>query len=75
MNTPKFKEGDSVVFINDYGVNFGKRTITKVEQNPIRGTTYYFNPTDTPWFPTHEKHLFHPDDHKGIQQNTLAYYH
>ena len=67
MSTPEFKIGDSVVAVNDYGRNNGLKTITGYELNAVRGHTYYFTPTDTPWFATSEKNLFHPTDTKGIE--------
>lgn len=56
-STPRFSTGDTVVFVNDYGVNFGEKVITGVEWNDVRGWTYYFEPTDTPWFAHNERNL------------------
>jgi hypothetical protein len=53
---PKFKVGDKVTFINDYGIKFPNKTITKIEfiQNEPR---YYLEPMDAYWFPNYEKNL------------------
>ena len=60
--TPKFKVGDKVTFINDYGVSFPHKTITEVILNPPSlphvPIAYGVTPTDAPWFPIDEKKLF-----------------
>lgn len=58
----KYKVGDRVIFINEYGVNWGEKTITGLEMNDVRGPTYYIEPTDTPWFATNEQHLHRPEE-------------
>ena len=70
----KFQPGDKAVFINDAGINFGEKTIVSMEQNPVRGETYYIAPTDTPWFATGVAHLFHPEDKAGIEAATAVHY-
>jgi hypothetical protein len=52
----KYEIGDSVVWINDYGVNLGKRTITSKENFHGR-PAYQIEPYDTPWCPVLEKNL------------------
>lgn len=51
----KYKPGDKVIFTNIFGVCWGVKTITKLDER--NGPTYYFEPTDTPWFSTAEEHL------------------
>lgn len=66
---PKFLVGQKVIFINDYGVNWGERTITKHQWDDIRENIYQINNTDTPWFMLSERNLFDPDD-KNIDEVT-----
>lgn len=53
----KFKIGDKVDFVNDYGVIFRNRIITDIEviDNRYR---YQVVPNDTPWFLKYEKNLY-----------------
>lgn len=69
---PKFAIGQKVIFINDYGVNWGEKTITEYEWNEVRGHTYNYAPTDTPWFCTNERHLFDINDAAGIKAATVV---
>ncbi len=55
-NLPKFKVGDKVDFVNDYGVVFKDKTITEVESSDY-GFKYQFEPTDTPWHLSYEKNF------------------
>ena len=55
---PKFKVGQRVVFINDYGVNWGTKTITDHRHEEIRGHVYQYQDTDTPWFFTSERNFY-----------------
>ena len=52
----KFKIGEDVIYINENGVNWGRRKIigydTRTGEN-----TYYIDPTDTPWFSVREENL------------------
>lgn len=52
----KYEIGDSVIWINDNGVNLGKRTITSKENFHGR-PAYHIEPHDTPWCPVLEKNL------------------
>ena len=52
----KYEVGDSVIWINDYGVNLGKRTIVSKE-NFYGRPAYQIEPYDTPWCPVLEKNL------------------
>jgi len=53
---PKFKINDKVSFKNDYGVIFNGKNITQVEKRNGQ-YYYYYEPTETPWFPVKEKSL------------------
>jgi len=57
MRSPKFKVGDKVDFVNDFGVVFPGHVVTGVE---IEYGKYVYNiePTDTPWRPARERHLY-----------------
>jgi len=73
MNTTtpfKFSVGQKVIFINEYGVNFGERTITAREVSEIRGKVYGMTPTDCPWFKSKESSFFAIDDAEGISKAT-----
>lgn len=54
---PKYKVGDRVIWTNDYGVNWGARTIKEVGEPDEWGGRYYIYPTDTPWMYVREKNL------------------
>lgn len=54
--THRFKIGDKVVFTNCYGVCWGVKTITALDERTNR-PTYHYVPTDTPWFSTGEENL------------------
>jgi hypothetical protein len=69
---PKFVVGQKVIFINDYGVNWGEKTITEHEWDDIRGNIYQYEGTDTPWFKTSERNFFAIDDIDGITTSTLV---
>lgn len=68
---PKFKVGDKVVFINDYGVNWGEKTVTEVVHNHVRGATYFITNDGTPWFDHSERNLFLPTD-PAIKEKTIC---
>lgn len=69
---PKFKVGDTAVFINDSGINYGKVTIVEVVHNRVRGATYHISPTDTPWFDHSGGDLFPPKSRR-IRTKTMWY--
>ena len=52
----RFKVGDQVIFTNDFGVCWGIKTITALDER-CNKPTYHYEPTDTPWFSTDEYHL------------------
>jgi hypothetical protein len=52
----RFKPGDKVIFTNVFGVCWGVKTITGLDERTNR-PTYHYEPTDTPWFSTAEEHL------------------
>ncbi len=66
-NTPhKFNVGDKVVYINEFGVCWGIKTITTQERTynshpdyaHLNGRpTYQYKGMDTPWCPVHEDRL------------------
>jgi hypothetical protein len=72
MAKAKFKVGDKVIYINDAGINWGEKTITEVCQNPVRGTTYFIEPTWTPWYDHNESDFFFPDD-PMVEERTVCY--
>ena len=72
---PKFKIGQKVVFINDYGVNWGEKIITKYEWDEVRGHTYQYEGTDTPWFYSSERNFYALNDIKGIKEATKVIAH
>lgn len=58
MEKPKFAVGETIIYINSNGVNFGERKIVQIthcfgEHKP----RYFIEPTDAPWFPVSEKTL------------------
>lgn len=71
---PKFKIGQKVVFVNDYGVNFGEKTVSDYEWDDIRGHTYQYEPNETPWYKTNERNLFAVEDVQGIANKTKVKY-
>jgi len=56
MNGHKFKPGDRVTLINDYGAEFPNKTVVTTESTSY-GPAYKINPTDTPWFAVPERNL------------------
>lgn len=60
MTKHKYKVGDKVVFTNCFGVCWGVKTITALDEH--NGPTYHYTPTDTPWFSTNEEHLTLADE-------------
>lgn len=52
----KFSVGDKVIFTNDFGVCWGVKEITGLDERTGR-PTYFFEPTDTPWFSSGEEHF------------------
>lgn len=63
MKEPKFKVGDKVDFINDYGVVFEDRIIIGIDTTSQMATKYpempryHIEPTDCPWYSKEEKNL------------------
>ena len=56
---PRFSVGDLVDYTNDYGVNWGVKTVERIEKDKW-GWQYYVTPTDTPWMYVREKNLALP---------------
>jgi hypothetical protein len=63
----KYKIGDKVHYVNDYGVYWGVRTIIGIEMW-IYGPRYYLSNSDTPWFPVSETNLFDKKPADGVIQ-------
>ena len=57
----RFKVGDAVVFTNDFGVCWGVRTVTGLDERTGK-PTYFLKPTDAPWFSTEESNLVAADE-------------
>jgi hypothetical protein len=63
---PKYHVGQTVVFVNDYGVHWGERVITEVLETENRGFVCHYEPSETPWFATSERNLFDQTDLHAI---------
>ena len=59
--THRFKIGDQVVMINDFGVCWGVKTITELDVRTNR-PTYHYKDSDTPWFSVGEENLVMADE-------------
>ena len=70
---PRFTVGQTVIFINDSGVNWGEKVITEWQWDDIRGNIYHYAHTDTPWFMTSERHLHAPSDVASIVEATRVH--
>lgn len=57
IDPPKFKEGDFVIWTNEYGVDLGVRQVVQVDPPDKWSNRYYLEPTDTPWMYVREKQL------------------
>ena len=63
---PKFKKGDKVTLVNDYGCIWENHTIVKEPvweefDNGVSRWVYYVD-TDAPWSPWKESNVFYPSD-------------
>lgn len=59
--THKFKVGDVVIFVNDFGVVWRWTISEQTYWDKVDGTrvpAYHHVGTQTPWFPTEESRLF-----------------
>jgi hypothetical protein len=65
---PKYAIGDTVVFVNDYGVNWGEKIVSAYEWNDVRGHTYQYEGTQTPWFHSSERSFFRPENTELIAE-------
>lgn len=63
---PRFTVGQTVIFINEYGVNWGEKRITEHQWAEDRGNIYGYAQSDTPWFLTRERNLYAPEDGAAI---------
>jgi hypothetical protein len=57
----EFKVGDKVVFVNDFGVCWGVKTIIGLDERTERPTYHYAN-SDTPWFSVCESNFVLADE-------------
>jgi hypothetical protein len=56
----KFKIGDVVEYINEYGVHIGRRKIAAIDDSKgwsDNEPRYFLTPTDTPWYSVRERYL------------------
>lgn len=51
----KYAVGDKVIFTNVFGVCWGVKTITALDER--NGPTYHYEGSDTPWFSVAEVHF------------------
>jgi hypothetical protein len=61
----KYKPGDRVIFLNDYGMHWGERIIKEFDPGRV-GECYFTERTDTPgeaWWCAHQVHTLYPLDH------------
>ncbi len=63
--THKHAVGDKVVFVNDFGVCWGVKTISALDERTNK-PTYHYEDSDTPWFSSAEEH-FHPATAEDLQ--------
>ncbi len=61
----KYAVGDKVVFVNDFGVCWGVKTISALDERSDR-PTYHYEGSDTPWFSSAEEH-FRPATPEDLQ--------
>ena len=59
---PKFKIGQTVVFVNPYGVNWGEKVITAHGLSPTEKHVYSYEGMDPSHFMTSEDNLFEVGD-------------
>ena len=69
---PKFNSGQVVVFVNDYGVNWGRKVLSLYEWNEVRGHTWQYEGTDTPWFYSSECVFYDPQDVEAIREAEIV---
>ena len=64
MNTPKFKVGDKVDYVNEFGVLFPNHTIISIDEDTKNGEIKYFIDIDCHWVSIDEKNLHQPCTYK-----------
>lgn len=57
----KFKVGDRVTMVNDFGVEFPGKVILSAETTTY-GLAYKIKPTDSPWYAVPERNLRRDSD-------------
>lgn len=65
IGPPRFKVGDRVIYTNDYGVNWGVKTVTEVDEPDKWGHRYYIAPKESHWMYVREKNLEPADPNFG----------
>lgn len=56
MSVHKFEVGQNVVYVNDYGLCWGVKTITELTERAGQ-PCYHYEGSDTPWYAVEEKNL------------------
>ncbi len=64
MRSPKFKVGDKVDFVNDFGVLFPNHTVISIDKDTEDGEIKYFIDTSCYWVSKKEKNLYLPGTYK-----------
>ncbi len=64
MSSPKFKVGDKVDYVNDFGVLFPNHTVISIDDDAENGEIRYFIDTDCRWCSKKEKNLHKPGTYK-----------
>lgn len=57
----KFGVGDKVIFTNDFGVCWGVKTISSLDERSGK-PTYHYAESDTPWFSVSQDNFVLADD-------------
>ena len=65
----EYADGDKVIFVNDYGVCWGVKTILKSEMDSVRGLIYYVEDSACPWYGS-RPHNFRPADAEDLSKET-----
>lgn len=52
----KFAVGDKVIYVNDFGVVWGVKTIIELDER-TRKPTYYYEGSETPWYSVNEENF------------------
>lgn len=69
----KYSVGDRVVYVNDFGVVWGIKTIIELDERTNK-PTYYYEGSETPWYSVNEENFVAPEpedfnlDAAGLQE-------